>query len=99
MGWLWLPVASFAAMFCQDVLCVVMVRAEASGNGHRAGLCDMAQDACVVLQLATVGDALFVSHDVPLSAAVIGARLAADYLGTRAGVRFGKWLDKRGAAS
>ena len=99
MSWLWLPLVSFAAMAVQDVLCVVMVRAEAAGNGHRAGLCDMAQDACVVLQLATVGDALFFARDVPLSAAVIAARLCADYLGTRAGVRLGKWLDRKGEAS
>jgi len=97
MGWwmLLLPLASFAAMFCQDVLCVVMVRAEASGNGHRAGLCDVAQDACIIAQLATVGDALFFSHDVVLSAAVVGARLAADYLGTQSGVWLGKRLDGR----
>jgi len=96
MSWLLLPLASFSAMFAQDVLCVVMVRAEASGNGHRAGLCDVLQDACAITQLATVGDALFVSHDVPLSAVIIGARLAADYLGTRAGVRLGKRLDRKG---
>lgn len=98
MSWLWLPLASFAAMFCQDVLCVVMVRAEAAGLGHRAGLCDMAQDLCAIVQLGTVGDALFVSHDVPLSAAIIGARLVADYLGTRSGVWLGKRLDRRAAA-
>lgn len=95
MEWLWLPLASFCAMAVQDVLCVVMVRAEASGDGHRAGLCDVAQDTCAIVQLATVGGALFVAHDVPLSAVVIGSRLAADYLGTRAGVRLGKWLDRR----
>lgn len=97
MGW-WLVPVSFAAMFAQDVLGVIMVRAETAGRGHRAGLCDVAQDACVIVQLATFGDALFVAHDVPLSAAVIAARLAADYLGTRSGVRLGKWLDRKGGA-
>lgn len=95
MGWLWLPLASFAAMAVQDVLCVIMVRAEAAGNGHRAGLCDVLQDACAMTQLATFGDAVFVAHDLPLSVAVIAARLAADYLGTRAGVWLGKRLDRR----
>jgi hypothetical protein len=97
MSWLLLPLASFAAMFAQDVLCVVMVRAEASGNGHRAGACDVAQDWCAIVQLGTVGDALFVSHDLPLSVAIIAARLAADYLGTRTGVWLGKRLDERGS--
>lgn len=99
MSWLLLPLASFVAMFAQDVLCVVMVRAENSGNGHRAGVCDVLQDACVMAQLGTFGDAIFVAHDLPVTAAVVTARLAADYLGTRAGVWLGKRLDRKGAAS
>jgi hypothetical protein len=95
-GW-WLVPVSFAAMWCQDVVSVIMVRAEGTGNGHRAGLCDMAQDACGLTGQAVGLGAILLGHDLVLSAAVIAARLAADYTGTRSGVRLGKRLDHRGA--
>ncbi|MGH3743721.1 MAG: hypothetical protein ACRDTP_02545 [Mycobacteriales bacterium] len=95
MSWLLVPLA-FAAMFAQDVLCVVMVRAEGTGRAHRAAACDLLQDACGLASLGAVGGSLLVSGDLALSAAVIAARLAGDYAGTFAGVRAGVWLDGRG---
>lgn len=44
MSWLLVPLA-FCAMACQDIVCVLMVRAETSGRAHRAALCDVLQDA------------------------------------------------------
>jgi hypothetical protein len=92
-GW-WLVLAAFAAMAVQDVVCVLMVRAETSGRPHRAAACDMLQDALGLSSLAAIGTAV-VTSDALLSAAVIAARLAGDYAGTYTGVRFGVWLDKR----
>jgi hypothetical protein len=91
--WLLVPLA-FAAMAVQDVLCVVMVRAEGTGRAHRAACCDLLQDACGLASLGAVGSSVFVGHDPLLSAAVIGARLAGDYAGTYSGVRLGVWLDQ-----
>jgi hypothetical protein len=94
MSWLLVPLA-FTAMFAQDVLCVWLVRAEAQGRAHAAGCWDVAQDACRMAWLFAGGDALFVSRDVPLAAAVIAATLAADYLGSRTGVTLGARLEQR----
>ena len=96
MSWLLVPLA-FAAMFAQDVLCVVMVRAEGSGRAHRAAACDTLQDACGLASLGAVGSSLFIGNDLALSAAVTAARLAGDYAGTYTGVRLGVWLDGRAA--
>jgi hypothetical protein len=92
--WLLVPLA-FAAMALQDVVCVLMVRAETSGRAHRAAACDVLQDACGLASLGAVGGSLLIGGDLPLSAAVVAARLAGDYAGTWAGVRFGVWLDGR----
>lgn len=90
MSW-WLPLVSFAAMYCQDILSVLMVRAEAQGRAHAAGCWDVTQDACRIAATMIIGDTLLIGHDIPLSAAVIAATLAADYAGTRTGV----WLSER----
>lgn len=95
MTWLLLPMASFASMFCQDILCVFMVRAEAQGRAHAAGLWDMAQDACRLTATMIIGDTVLIGRNVPLSAAVVGATLAADYWGTRAGVQLSTGLERR----
>jgi hypothetical protein len=92
--WLLVPLA-FAAMACQDVLCVVMVRAEGTGRAHRAACCDLLQDACGLASLGAVGSSLFIGGELLLSAAVVAARLAGDYAGTYSGVRLGVWLDER----
>ena len=94
MTWLLVPLA-FAAMFAQDVLCVWLVRAEAQGRAHAAARWDTAGDACRIAGLYAGMDALLLSHDVPLKAAVIAATLAADYLGTLTGVRLGARLEQR----
>ena len=96
MSWLLVPLA-FCAMFCQDVLSVWLVRAEAQGRAHAAARWDMAGDACRIAGLYAGMDALLLSHDVPLKAAVIAATLAADYLGTLTGVRLGARLERRSA--
>jgi hypothetical protein len=94
-AWLLVPLA-FLAMAAQDILCVVMVRAEGTGRAHRAAACDTLQDACGLASLGAVGGSLFVGGDLLLSGAVVAARLAGDYAGTYAGVRAGVWLDGRG---
>jgi hypothetical protein len=96
MTWLLVPLA-FAAMALQDVLCVVMVRAEGTGRAHRAAVCDTLQDACGLASLGAVGGSLLIGGDVLLSGAVVAARLAGDYAGTYSGVRLGVWLDGRGS--
>jgi hypothetical protein len=96
VSWLLVPLA-FAAMFAQDVACVLMVRAEASGRAHRAAALDTAQDALGLSSLGAVGSSVLVGHDLALSAAVIAARLAGDYAGTWAGVKLGVRLDGRAA--
>ena len=94
MEWLLVPLA-FLAMAVQDIVCVVMVRAETSGRAHLAAAGDVLQDACGLASLGAIGSSLLVGSDLVLSAAVIGARLAGDYAGTYSGVRFGVWLDGR----
>lgn len=96
MSWLLVPLA-FAAMFCQDILSVWLVRAESQGRAHAAGCWDAAQDACKMAWLYAGGDAIFVSHDRLLAAAVIAVTLLADYHGSRTGVVLGKRLDARRA--
>lgn len=96
MTWLLVPLA-FAAMFTQDVLCVWLVRAEAQGRAYAAARWDTAGDACRIAGLYAGMDALLLSHDVPLKAAVIAATLAADYLGTYTGVQLGARLERRAA--
>lgn len=96
MTWLLVPLA-FGAMFAQDILSVWLVRAEAQGHAHAAARWDMAQDMFRIAWLGATGDALFVGSDLPLTAAVIGATLAADYLGTFTGVVLGARLDERRA--
>lgn len=93
-GW-WLVPLAFAAMFAQDVVCVVMVRAETSGRAHLAAAGDVLQDACGLASLAAVGGSLLVGNDLLLSAAVIAARLAGDYGGTFTGVCLGVRIDER----
>lgn len=93
MTWLLIPLA-FAAMAAQDVVAVLMVRAEGSGRPHRAAICDVLQDVCSLTSLGAVGGSLLAGGDLALSAAVIAARLAGDYAGTYCGVRFGVWLDR-----
>lgn len=93
-GW-WLPAVSAAAMCCQDILGVLMVQAEAQYRAHRAAVCDMAQDACRITSLMIIGSTVLVGRDTALSAAVIAATLAADYIGTFTGVLLGERLDKR----
>ncbi len=92
MSWLLVPLA-FAAMAGQDVLGVLMVQAEAAYRAHRAALLDMAQDACRIAGLLANAGSVLLARDLPLSAAVIGATLSADYLATWAGVRIGQRLD------
>jgi hypothetical protein len=96
-GW-WLVPLAFAAMFAQDVLGVLMVQAEAAYRAHRAALLDTAQDACRIVGLLVNAGTVLLSHDLPLSAAVIGATLAADYSGSYTGVRLGQRLDRRAAS-
>lgn len=92
--WLLVPLA-FCVMAAQDVLGVLMVQAEARYRAHRAALLDTAQDACRLAGMLINGGTVLLSHDLPLSAAVIGATLAADYVATYAGVRIGQRLDHR----
>lgn len=94
MTWLLVPLA-FLAMAAQDVVCVVMVRAETSGRAHLAAAGDVLQDACGLASLGAIGGSLLIGGDPSLSAAVIAARLAGDYIGTYTGVRLGVWLDER----
>jgi len=93
-GW-WLPAVSAAAMACQDIVGVLMVQAEASYRAHRAAVCDMAQDACRITSLMIIGNTILIGRDWALSAAVIAATLAADYIGTWSGVRLGERIDRR----
>jgi hypothetical protein len=86
IGW-WLPVVAFAAMFCQDILGVVMVQSEAGNRARLAAAMDTAGDACTIASLWAVGDTLFVGGDWPLTVATVAARLLADWLGTYAGVK------------
>ena len=92
MSWLLVPLA-FATMFAQDVLCVLMVRAESSGRPHRAAVCDVLQDACALASLGAVGSSVLTGSGLLLSGAVVAARLAGDYAGTYSGVRLGVRLD------
>jgi hypothetical protein len=98
--WLLVPLA-FAAMIAQDVLGVLMVQAEAQYRAHRAGLLDMAQDACrmagLAIGLGSIDQAVRPGGDIPFAAAVIAAILAADYIGTRSGTRLGQRLDHQEA--
>lgn len=97
MGWA-LPLVAFAAMFCQDVICVVMVRAETSGRAHLAAAGDTLQDACGLASLGALGGAAISGSGVTLSLsalAVVAGRLAGDYCGTYTGVRLGVWIDRR----
>jgi hypothetical protein len=94
VSWLLVQLA-FAAMFCQDVLCVLLVRAEAQGRAHAAARWDTLQDACGLASLGAVGSSLLIGTDLQLSAAVVAARLAGDYVGTYTGVKFGVWLDEQ----
>lgn len=96
MSWLLVPLA-FAAMFTQDVLCVWLVRAESQGRAHAAARWDTAGDGCRIAGTFAGMDALLLSHDVPLKAAVVAAMLAADYLGTYAGVRLSARMERRAA--
>lgn len=91
----WLPLVAFCAMVPQDILGVLLVRAEVAGRAHRAGLLDVAQDACRIAGLLVNAGTILLARDLPLSAAVVGATLAADYIGTYAGVRLGQRLDGR----
>jgi hypothetical protein len=93
-GW-WLPVIAFVSMVAQDMLGTRLVQAEASYRPHLSAAMDTAQDACTITSLWAIGDSLFTGHDLLLTAAVIGARLLADYSGTYTGVRLGKFLDHR----
>ena len=94
MNWFLVPLA-FLAMAAQDIVAVVMVRAETSGRAGLAAAGDVLQDACGLASLAAVGGSLLIGGDLGLSAAVIAARLAGDCAGTYAGVRFGVRLDGR----
>lgn len=88
MTWLLVPLA-FAAMFAQDVLGVLLVRAEAQGRAHAAARWDTLQDACRLAGQATAIGTVLLGHNLALKAAVLAATLAADYLGTLTGVRLG----------
>lgn len=90
-GW-WMPLAVFAAMYCQDIVATVMVQAEARGRAYLAAACDVLADACGLASLGLIGGSVLYGHDLALSAAVIGARLAADYAGTFTGVQVGTRL-------
>jgi len=92
--WPLLAVAAFASMYLQDVLGVILVRAESSGHAHRAASMDTAQDVCWLASFWAMGDSLFAGHPLPVVAAIIAARLAADYSGTYSGVRLGQWIDR-----
>lgn len=94
MTWLLVPLA-FCSMFAQDVLMVWLVRAEAQGRAHAAARWDTAGDACRIAGLYAGMDALLLSADMPLKAAVIAATLAADYCGTWSGMRLGAMLEAR----
>lgn len=93
-GW-WLPVAAFFAMVAQDMLGTRLMQAEAGYRPHLAAAMDTLQDACWIASYGALGTALFAGRDLPLTVAVVGCRLAADYSGTYAGTRLGKWLDGR----
>ena len=98
MTW-WMPLATFAAMACQDVIAVIMVRAENSGRAHRAAAGDVLQDACGLVSLAVLGGSALDGGTLALPAsaiAAVGGRLAGDYAGTYCGVRLGVRLDGRG---
>ena len=92
MSWLLVPLA-FAAMAAQDVLSVWLVRAESQGRAHAAARWDMAGDACRIAGMYAGMDALLLSSDVPLKAAVIAATLAADYCGTWGGMRLSRRME------
>lgn len=94
MHWLLVP-AAFAAMAAQDVLGALLVQSEAAYRAHRAALLDMTQDACRIAGLLINAGTVLITRDMPLSAAVIAATLAADYIATYHGVKLGQHLDKR----
>lgn len=96
MTWLLVPLA-FCAMAAQDVLSVWLVRAESQGRAHAAARWDTAGDACRIAGTFAGMDALLLSSDLPLKAAVVAAMLCADYLGTYAGVRLSARLERRAA--
>lgn len=96
MEWLLVPLA-FAAMAAQDILSTWLVRAEAQGRAHAAARWDAAGDACRIAGVYAGMDALLLSSDVPLKAAVIAATLAADYAGTWTGMRLSAHLEGRAA--
>ena len=96
----WLPLLAFGAMFCQDVICVVMVRAETSGRACLAATGDTLQDACGLASLGALGGAAIDGGGLALTAsalAVVAGRLAGDWLGTWTGVRLGVLIDSRRA--
>lgn len=98
VSWLlaWWPVpASFASMYCQDVLCVWLVQAEAARQAHRAARWDLAQDACRFAGQAAGLGTVLLGHDLAVKAAVVAATLAADYCGTYTGVRLGQRAEER----
>lgn len=92
--WLLVPLAFFA-MAAQDILGAWLVRAEAQGRAHAAARWDMAGDACKITGTFAGMDALLLSHDLALKAAVVAAMLTADYLGTYTGVRLSARLERR----
>lgn len=94
-----LPLISFIAMFAQDIMAVWLVRAEAQGRSKAAGNWDAAGDACRMAWMYCGGDALFVSHNILLTALVVGTTLIADKYGTYFGCEIGKKLEARGEAS
>ena len=97
MSWL-LPLVAFAAMAVQDVIAVLMVRAETSGRAHRAACCDVLQDVCGLASLGAVGGSALDGGHLVLSVtalAVVAGRLAGDYAGTCTGVKLGVLLDRR----
>jgi hypothetical protein len=94
VSWLLVPLA-FAAMGCQDVLSVWLVRAESQGRAHAAARWDMAGDACRIAGTFAGMDALLLSRDLPLKAAVVAAMLAADYCGTYTGMRLSMRMERR----
>lgn len=100
MSWLLLPLLAFAAMAPQDVLSVLLVRAETAGRAHRAALCDVLADVCGLTSLGSVAGSVLTGGALELtaaSAAVLAGRFAGDYLGTWSGVKLGVWLDSRRA--
>lgn len=100
MTWLPLALLAFASMTPQDVLSVLLVRAETAGRAHRAAVCDVLQDACGLTSLGSVAGAVLSGGVLELSAvsaAVLAGRFAGDYLGTWLGVKLGVWLDERKA--